>query len=100
MDEEKTVTEDKEVAKTLNQYFSTAVNFLENIENKSLLTETKNLEDPVEIAVKKFENQPSVFLIKETININELFRFSEIASEEDLSEINNLENKKIQKYKN
>ena len=55
MDEGKTVTEDKEVAKTLNQYFSTAVNFLENIENKSLLTETKNLEDPVEIAVKKFE---------------------------------------------
>ena len=73
MDEEKTVTEDKEVAKTLNQYFSTAVNFLENIENKSLLTETKNLEDPVEIAAKKFENQTSVFLIKETININELF---------------------------
>ena len=39
----KTVTEDKEVAKTLNQYFSTAVNSLDIIENKSLLTETENL---------------------------------------------------------
>ena len=37
MDERKTVTEDKEVAKNLNQYFSTAVNTLDIIENKSLL---------------------------------------------------------------
>ena len=60
MDRGKTVTEDKEIAKTLNQYFSTAVNSLGIIENKSLLTETENLEDPVEIAIKKFENHPSV----------------------------------------
>ena len=71
----KTVTEDKEVAKTLNQYFSTAVNSLDIIENKSLLTETENLEDPVEIAIKKFENRLSVLSIKETNTINELFQF-------------------------
>ena len=104
VDEGKTVTEDKEVAKTLNQYFSTAVDSFDNIENKSLLIETKNLEDPVEIVIKKFENHLSVFLIKGTVNINELFQFSEIASEQVLSEINDLENKKfdskIQKYKN
>ena len=70
MDEGKTVNEDKEVAKTLNQYFSAAVNSLDIIENISLLTETENLEDPVEIVIKKFENHPSVLLIKETININ------------------------------
>ena len=70
MDEGKTVNEDTEVAKTLNQYFSAAVNSLDIIENISLLTETENLEDPVEIVIKKFENHPSVLLIKETININ------------------------------
>ena len=70
MDEGKTVNEDKEVAKTLNQYFSAAVNSFDIIENISLLTETENLEDRVEIAIKKFENHPSVLLIKETININ------------------------------
>ena len=70
MDEGKTVNEDKEVAKTLNQYFSAAVNSLDIIENISLLTETENLEDPVEIVIKKFENHPSVLLIKKTININ------------------------------
>ena len=65
----------------MNQYFSTAVNSLDIIENKSLI-ETENLEDPVEIAIKKFENHPSVLSVKETININELFLFSEITSEE------------------
>ena len=70
MDEGKTVNEDKEVAKTLNHYFSAAVNSLDIIENISLLTETENLEDPVEIVIKKFENHPSVLLIKKTININ------------------------------
>ena len=68
MDEGKTVNEDKEVAKTLNQYFSAAVNSFDII--IYLLTETENLEDRVEIAIKKFENHPSVLLIKETININ------------------------------
>ena len=75
-------TEDKEVAMTLNQYFSAAVNSLDIIENKSLLTETKNLEDPIEIAI--------------TININELFQFSD----KILSEVNNLDNKKVGSYEN
>ena len=70
MDGGKTVTEDKEVEKTFNQCISTSVNSLGIIENRSLLTETENLEDPVEIEIKKFENHPSVFSGKETININ------------------------------
>ena len=100
MDEGKTVTQDKKVAKTLNQYFSTAVSSLEIIENKSHLTGTENLEDPVEIAIKKFESHRSVLSIKETININELFQFSEITPQDILSEINNCDNKKVGSYKN
>ena len=56
MDGGKTVSEDKKVIKNLNQYFSTAVTSLDIIENKSLLTKTENLEDPVEIPRKEFEN--------------------------------------------
>ena len=69
MDGGKTVTEHKEIAKILNQYYNTAV----NSDNKSLLTETENLEDPLEIAIEKFENYPSILSMKETINMNELF---------------------------
>ena len=94
MNERKTVIEDKEVPKTFNQYFSTAVNSLDIVENKSLLTETENVQDPVEIAIKKFKNHSTVS-IKETVNINELFQFSEITSPEILSEISNLDNKKV-----
>ena len=46
------------------------VNSLDIIENKSVLTETDNLEDPVKIAINKFENYPNVLSIKRTININ------------------------------
>ena len=100
VDEEKTVTHDKKAAKTLNQYFSTAVNSFDIIQNKSLLTKIENLEDPVEIAIEKLENHLSAVSITETININELFQFSEITSEEILSKINNLDNKKVGSYKN
>ena len=78
VNEGKIVTEDKEGEKNLNQYFSTAVNSLDIIENKSYLIETVKLEDPVERAIKKLENHPSVLSIKEIISINELFRFSKI----------------------
>ena len=78
MNEGKIVTEDKEGEKNLNQYFSTAVNSLDIIENKSYLIETVKLEDPVERAIKKLENHSSVLSIKEIISINELFRFSKI----------------------
>ena len=78
MNEGKIVTEDKEGEKNLNHYFSTAVNSLDIIENKSYLIETVKLEDPVERAIKKLENHSSVLSIKEIISINELFRFSKI----------------------
>ena len=64
VDWEIAATLDKEVAKTLNQYFSNTVNFLEITENKYLLTETKNLEDPIEKAINKFENHHRVLSIK------------------------------------
>ena len=85
MDEGKNVTEDKEVVKTLNQYSSTAVNFFYVTENKYLITETENLEYPIGIEIKKFENRPSVISIKKTIHINELFQSSGITSENILS---------------
>ena len=74
----KIVTEDKEGGKNLNQCFSTIVDSLDIIENKSYLIGTVKLEDPVEIAIKIFENRPSVLSIKEIISINELFQFSKL----------------------
>ena len=79
-------------------YFETAVNSI--TENKHLLTETGNLEDQIKISVKKFENHTSVLSINENINVEQSFQFSEITSEEGLSEINNLGSRKVGSYKN
>ena len=57
-------------------YFETAVNSIGITENKHLLTEAGNLENPVEISIKKFENHPSILSINENINIEQSFQFS------------------------
>ena len=44
----KMITEDTEVANTLNMYFEIVLNSIAITENKHLLTETDNLEDPME----------------------------------------------------
>ena len=44
----KMIAEDTEVANTLNMYFEIVVNSIAITENKHLLTETDNLEDPME----------------------------------------------------
>ena len=43
------ISEDTELANNLNMYFETAVNSIGKAENKHLLTDTGNLEDPIEI---------------------------------------------------
>ena len=40
------------------------------------LSDTENLSDPVEIAIRKFENHPSVQTIKQNISVNKDFYFS------------------------
>ena len=58
------------------------------------------METPIKISIKKFENHPSILSIIENFNVERSFQFSEITSEEVLSEINNLDSKKVVSYKN
>ena len=49
------------------------------IEDKDLITDSKHLIDPVEIAIKKkIENHPSVLDINNNIKINSSFKFLEV----------------------
>ena len=78
------ISNDQEVSESLNKFFTSAVNSLNISENKYLLTDTRELIDPVEIAFKKIESHPSVFNIKDNIKASH-FSFSEIV----LSDIEN-----------
>ena len=71
------ISDDQDVAETLNTFCKNAVDSLDISENRLLLTATESLTDPVEIAIKKFESHPSIFDIKDNIN-NSKFNFSEV----------------------
>ena len=64
------------------------------------MTETDNVEDPMEKSIGKFENHPSILSINGNVNVEQPCQFSEIISEGVLSEINNLDSKRTGSYKN
>ena len=94
------ITEDKEVAEKFNKFFIATVSSLDITENKDLLTDHTNINDPVEIAVKKFENHPSILDIKKNVTIKTLFSFSQVNAAEMLLEINELDSKKTGTFMN
>ena len=54
------LSEDKVVTMTLYQYFNNAVNSIAITVNKSFLIDSENLDNLVEILIKKCESNPSV----------------------------------------
>ena len=83
---ENIILEDKEVAEKLSNYFENAVKSLEIIENNDILTPVNGIDDNVDIAIKKYENHPSILVIKEKVSLNlPSFSFS-------LTDITDIEN--------
>ena len=52
------------------------------------------MEDPVEIAIQKFKNRPSITSIKENIVSPEIFKFHKIDLDDILKELKNLDRTK------
>lgn len=95
VDEDKVLSNDKEVAETFNCFFENAVKSLELSGSIYSLTNTGNLTDPVEKAIKRFEKHPSILAIKENINPGKnYFNFFEVTHTELVSELNQLDPKK------
>ena len=61
INDNKMITEDTEVANTLNIYFEAAVNPIVITENKHLLMETGDLEDTIKISIRNLKNIPVFF---------------------------------------
>ena len=99
-DKNKIISNDNKVAEEFSTFFENAVKSL-NIKPRNLsLGNTTNLSDPVEIAIKKFENHPSVQVIRENINLNQEFFFKEVEVDEILKEIRNLDSNKSGTFQN
>ena len=100
VENENIVTDDKEIAEIFNQFFKKAVSSLGINENKALLTDSSHCKDPVQKALKKFENHPSIIEIKKNIQVNSIFSFSEISKEDVMTEISELDSKKSGTFMN
>ena len=92
--DDKIISDDKEVAETFNEFFKNSVKSLHIPQNTCLINNTGNLIDPVDIALKKFENHPSVINIKEMIDLDTKFSFSKINSSDIEHELKSLKTNK------
>lgn len=98
---DKIVADDENIATTFNNYFENAVKSLEITENKYLLSNTEDLTDPIEIAIKKFQYHPSILAIKEEVTpISPLFNFSKINLIDIKNEISKLDQNKVGTHRN
>ena len=61
---EKIISNDVEVAETMNEFFVTVTDSLGINENSNNENATEGISDPVEKAVQKFANHPSILKIK------------------------------------
>ena len=95
------ISEDKKVAEKLSSYFENAVKSLEIIENKEILTPVNIMEDPIDIAIKKYKIHPSVLIIKEKVPLeHQKFNFSQIGLVNMEKEIKSLNPKKATTFNN
>ena len=98
--DEKIISNDEEVAETFNQYFKSSVESLDIRENGILQNSTGNLNDPVEIALKKFESHPSILNIKRMVDIQSNVVFSKVSSADIKLELRSLNTRKASTYMN
>ena len=63
--------------------------------NSAILSDVGELNDPVKVAVKRFECHPSILNIKEKVNIESRFSFSEVNNRDVALIIKNLNAKKL-----
>ena len=86
VEREQVLQNDSEIAEKLNEFFRNAVSTLGITENSFLINEEyKNISDPVQRVVVKFESHPSIPLIKNKITKRNNFKFEPVS----LSDIEN-----------
>ena len=90
----KLVRDEKEVANIFDDYFVNIVPNLDKNTEHNLLNTTNISHNPIQNAIYKYENHPSVIAIKKHINgTNSSFSFQTVTKENTAKFITNLDNK-------
>ena len=82
------------MSEEFNTFLEDAVKSLNVQPDECFLSDTERLSNPVDIAIRKFENHPSVQAIKQNISVNKDFYFSNTEVSDILKETTALNNKK------
>ena len=93
VDENNIISEEGEVAEMLNSFFDKAVRDLGINENQYILSNTIGIDDPVDIAVEKYNSHPSILAIKENVS-SSVFHFKTVTQNDIENEISNLDSTK------
>ena len=88
------ISDDFDLSEECSTFFEYPVRLLNVEPDEYYLSDTGNLSNPVEIAIRKFENHPSVQAIKQIISVNKDFYFSNTDVSDILKETTVLNNKK------
>ena len=95
------ISKDVEIAEKLSKYFENAVKSLDIFECRDTLTPVDGLKDPIDIAIKKYENHPSILVINEKVPLNpQRFSFIGTNLDEMEKEIKTLNPNKATTYNN
>ena len=94
------LTDEETISETFNDFFKKSVEMLQINENKYQLDNVDDMSDPIQIAITKFQNHPSILLIKENVQTAETFHFSPASIVDIEKEILALNASKVGTFKN
>ena len=94
VDNNNIISSDIEIAEKLNTFFSNVVKELNIKVKDDLLCDASNLNDPVERAIQKYKNHPSIQTIKETFDNDKIFSSNLVSPGNIFKEIVSLDTKK------
>ena len=94
VEKDQVIADDAKIAEKFNNFFVDSVSNLELKQNSSILNYADHLQDPVEKAIHKFENHPSISEIKKHIHNENAFTFSTVNESDMLKQIERLNTKK------
>ena len=91
--DDKIFSDDLEIAEKFNEFFKNAVNNLNLTSNEDLLLSTTHLSEPIQIAIEKYKNDPSILTIQNNVTIDQSFSFQMASTDTIYIQINLLNSK-------
>ena len=100
IEDETIISNDLEVAETMNEFFVSVTDSLGINENSGYENATDGITDPIDKAVHKFSNHPSILKIKDQYQNAGSFHFQKVTPDAVDKEVRNLNPKKATTHKN